>query len=156
MFANTRLAPNRGIETKGTQMRKLVWLLLVLAVGCVKYPDANWSEWRGAQPVGGEPVGAVAKRDGIDFWSHGVPDRPYVVVAVLDQDFVEDQDYIERAPRAIIRAAREHGANAVVLREAEVGRSTVKGSVGMYGGHVGESAHRRLMYWVVRYVNPSH
>lgn len=137
-------------------MRVLTVLLTAVTLtGCVKYPDAVWSEWRAKQPVVSSPVGVITKMRGMDCWSHGVPDRPYRVIALIEQDFIDDSDYLVRAPVTLVKAAREHKADALIRREDMRENRGYEANWSMYGGGGRNRRQVHLEYWAIQYLPDS-
>ena len=95
---------------------KCVCMLAVLVIaGCATGPETKYSEWRREQPAKAPAIGVVRRVDNVEVWDHGDPDRPYVVVALLEQDFPDEEKLLAKSEEMLAKAAQQHKADGLIL-----------------------------------------
>ena len=95
--------------------RRLLTLILVALGGCAP----QYLPWQGGRVIpGSEQGGAVKRVAGIDFWESGAPNRPYVIVGLIQDTRPGGPLFMmHRAPQ-LAALAREKGADAVILKSS--------------------------------------
>ena len=102
--------------------------------------------------------GAVRRVAGIDFWESGAPNRPYVIVGLIQDTRPSGPLFMmHRAPQ-LAALAREKGAYAVILKSSSselagaFGTAAVMpgGASAVDGGHT--VFRRSVEYLAVKYV----
>lgn len=53
--------------------------------------------------------------DGIDFWENGTPNRRFKVLGIIDHSRLHYVVALGSRDKAIAKAAKEHGGDAVIL-----------------------------------------
>jgi hypothetical protein len=135
-------------------MRRL-WLpvlALVVLGGCA---TPQYLPWQGGRVIPASAEGGAVKRvGGIDFWESGAPNRPYVVIGLIQDTRPGGPLFMmHRAPQLAV-LAREKGADAIILKSSS---SELAGGIMMPGGAsavagAGAVYRRSVEYLAVRYV----
>jgi hypothetical protein len=94
-----------------------------MQTGSVTTPTTKYSEYRGNVSVDRGTGGTVRKVDGIDIWETGDPDCNFRVLGVINQECAENHGKSISTP-AVIKEAKAHGADAVVLLKSELNSGT--------------------------------
>ena len=137
-------------------MRRLLLILMLVALGgCAP----QYLPWQGGRVFPGSAEGGAVKRvAGIDFWEFGAPNRPYVIVGLIqDTRLGGPLLMMHRAPQ-LAELAREKGADAVILKSGSseladgVGTAALMpgGVSGVAGGHT--LYRRSVEYLAIKYV----
>jgi hypothetical protein len=144
-------------ETRSTLVTLSV-VLLFLTTGCA----TSFTPWQGRQVYQGGG-GTVRQSNGIDIWENGEPDRPYIILGVIDSSTVPSSSILVGAVFSaasagdMVNVAKKNGGDAIILVSEQ---ATSGGYTGMvnptYGGGANvtlrERVGRNAKVVVVKYV----
>ena len=141
-------------------MKRSVALLSIIAAFMLGGCAQQYLSWQGGRVNPGSVEGGAVKRiEGIDFWEAGTPNRPYVIVGLIqDERPVGPLFMMQRTPQ-LAALAREKGADAVILKSSS---SEMAGAIGLnptmpvgYMRISGATAiyRKSIEYLAVKYVN---
>ncbi len=93
---------------------KLFLTGLLCAVLCAGCASTNYKAWHGGGVQTG-PGGAMEVVQGVEVWTHGRPNRPYVVVGVIED--TRPGGIIPMAQRAgaVAKAAKAKGGDGLIV-----------------------------------------
>jgi hypothetical protein len=139
-----------------------IFLVLVFAAGCA----TSFTPWRGGQVIQGRG-GSVRTVKGVDIWENGEPDRPYVIVGVIDSATLPTSSILLGATLAagsesdMVNAAKKNGGDAVILVSEQFTSGGYNAMVtpNYSGGGtvtIRERVGKVSKVLVVRYVAPTH
>ncbi len=103
--------------------------------------------------------GAVKRIEGIDFWEAGTPNRPYVIVGLIQDERPGGPLFMMQRTPQLAALACEKGADAVILKSSSsemagaiglnptmpVGNMRISGATAIY--------RKSIEYLSVKYVN---
>lgn len=76
-------------HARGICRVSLLGVAMLAGCAAVIGTETRFSPWNGESVVRGQG-GAVESVDGIEFWSHGAPSKPYRVIGVIEQSTDDD------------------------------------------------------------------
>jgi hypothetical protein len=135
--------------------QQVLALMLVVLGGCAP----QYLPWQGGRVIpGSEQGGAVKRVAGIDFWESGAPNRPYVIVGLIQDTRPGGPLFMmHRAPQ-LAALARQKGADAVILKSSASELAGAFGSATVIPGSAsavasGGAVYRRSVeYLAIKYV----
>lgn len=125
--------------------------LLIACTACLALAGCSSIEY---QPFVGSPQvkigsgGAMQKKDGVELWNKGAPDRPFVIVGYIDGEHDDDWPGEDMMTAKIIKKVKEVGADGVI----RLSSTMVKGDAYVAGGNVYQDTTIQDEFVVFKYV----
>lgn len=125
--------------------------LLIACAACLTLAGCSSIEY---QPFVGSPQvkigsgGAMQKKNDVELWNKGAPDKPFIIVGYIDGEYDDDWPGEDMMIAKIVKKVKEVGGNGVIrLRSA-----TVKGDAYVVGNSVVQDGTIQAEYVVFKYV----
>ena len=147
-------------QTHVSKMKNTLKALCLTGVICMTSCSTKYYEYSGDAVILGNG-GASKKVDGIDIWVDGTPPRKFQIIGFIEDSRPGRGPAMAARNRALASKAKEHGGDAVLLRDVEkenlgafnTGSAIATSTMTAFGSGILINATRKnSKFYVIRYL----